>query len=448
MPVFFLPFIVFLISIIPITVQAETYTMSGAVARALQANPTMEQQVHALERAKMNVGVAQSYFWPRASVVANKTFLRNSGSVGTTDELSSNTQSYGLQVALSLFAGFMHLNTLQQSLIEKDIAALTKRQAELELSTNVKIQFLTYLQAKRNLRLAKDSIKRMETQLKSSEAYVSEDLAPYVNVLQNRVELARGNEELIRSENALETARMQLNRFLGYDPDKKITYKGDIEDFSPKFKYDRQQSVQRALKNRPDVLIAEKSIDVARKRALVAAGDALPKVDVTYNNMNFERDYTNSRYKDYDRQYWSVGLNFTWTFFEGGKAVFSTLAEKKQADAMTAAYKNTVDVARTDVLKAIMDVESALKVYETAKQAIASATESYSQNRERYDMGIGTITELLDSQTKLTEAEVTCSQAMADCQIAHARYVYYIGGEDDQKGTKETSKGKNGSTKK
>lgn len=416
------------VCILPAYAHSLQYTLQGAISRALQANPTIEEKEHALKRAQMNIGVAQSFFWPRASIVANKNFLRNSGSAGSVDELSSDTQSYGVRVALSLFSGFSHLNRLQQATIEKEIAELAKKQAELELIANVRIQYFLLLQAKRDLRLAKEAIKRIEIQLRSSEAFVSEDMAPYVNVLQNKVELARSKEQLVTAKNNFDSCQVQLNRFLGYAPDVKIIYKGELEDFEFRRQYDRNESIQKALKNRPDVSIAQKSIDAARKQALATAGEALPKVDLTYDNMNFDRNYRDSRYQDYDRQYWAVGINFTWTFFEGGRTVFGTLAEKRRADALSASYKNTVDNAKQEVIQSIMDIETSRKVFDTAKEGINAATESYSQAQFRYDQGVGTITELLDSQTKLTEAEVRCSKAMADYQISYAKYEYYIGG--------------------
>lgn len=417
---------------------AQSFTLDGAINQALKANPTMEQQMHALERAKMDVGVAQSIFWPRATFVTQRNMLRNSGSVGDSNQLSSDEYSYGLRLTLSLFAGFQHLTALQQSLIQKEIAELTKRQAELELIANVKIMFFTYLQAKRDIRLAKDSIKRMETQLQASEAFVKEDLAPYVNVLQNKVELARGKEQLINAENTYNTSRIQLNQFLGYEPDKKIEYRGELEDFKMDSPFDEQKSMQLALNNRPDVQIAQKSVDVARKRMYQAAGQALPMVDLNYDNMKMGRDYTSNRYEDYNRQYWTAGVTLTWPFFEGGRTVFGTLSEKKNMDAMAAAYKNTMDTARTDVLRSIMDLDAARKTYDTAKEAITSATESYAQARYRYDTGIGTITELMDSQTRLTEAETRCSMAMSTYQIAYARYLYYIGGKMENQTVKKT----------
>ena len=406
---------------------AQTFTLDEAVRQALKANPNIEAKIQALERASMNIGVAQSYFWPRASLVANKNQLRNSGSFGSADELSNDSRSQGLRVSYSLFSGFSHLNNLQRSMIEKDIAQLECRQAELELTANVEIQFFTLLKERRNLRLEQESIRRIKLQLKAAEAFSEEGMAPYINVLQNRVELSRANEHLIQTKNAIRSCEVQLNRFLGFEPDSRNTFKGNLEDFSRKHTYNEQEALRQAKKFRPDVLIAQKSIIAARKGANATAGDALPKVDVTYDNMTASRDYRDTRFQDYDRSYWSVGVNFTWTFFEGGKTAFAYAADKKQVGTLEAAYKNTLAGAETEVIRALLDIRAAQEVFVTARQGVKAAEESYAQARYRYDANVGTITELIDAQTRLTEADVRVSAAMADYQISRAKFFFYTG---------------------
>ena len=131
--------------------QAQEFTLEQAVEHALKANPSVESKLLTLEQAKMNIGVAQSYFWPRVSLVSSNNRLENSGAAGSTDDLSSRSWSRGIRVNLSLFAGFAHLNNLDKSRISVD----------------------------------KESITRIETQLKAAEAFVKVGMAPYVNVLQN-----------------------------------------------------------------------------------------------------------------------------------------------------------------------------------------------------------------------------------------------------------------------
>ena len=94
-------------------VRAASFTMEQAVSRALDVNPTIQSKLLVLEQARMNVGVAQSYFWPRVSIVASYNELQNRSEVQTysSDDLSSKSWSQGWRLTLSLFAGFAHLNS-------------------------------------------------------------------------------------------------------------------------------------------------------------------------------------------------------------------------------------------------------------------------------------------------------------------------------------------------
>lgn len=403
------------------------HTLASAVERALMVNPSLEEKIQALESARMSVGVAQSFFWPRVSLVSSKTRLQNSGAFGSVDELSNTGTSTGVRASLSLFAGFAHLNGLQRSLIEKEIAAEEVRQAELELIVNVQIQFFLLLQARRDLRYVNESIRRIRTQLEAAESFVDVGMAPYVNVLQNKVELAQAREQRILSENTIRSCEIQLNQYLGYAPNEKVNYVGALEEYPQKVEYQEDAALELAGKNRPDVRIARKSIESARKTMYATAGEALPQVDLTSDWMAYSRDYHQGRQKDYDRNYWSVGLNFTWTFFEGGRTAFGTLRDKKRLDGLRSACENTMAAAKTDVLKALMDIEAAREVHATAKEGLKAAEENYAMASHRYNTNVGTVTELIDAQTRLTEAEVRISKSLADFQTARARLFFHLG---------------------
>ena len=62
---------------------AETFTMEQAVARAMKANPGVEAKMLMLEQARLSVGVAQSYFWPRVSLVGTTSRVQNYEEVQT-----------------------------------------------------------------------------------------------------------------------------------------------------------------------------------------------------------------------------------------------------------------------------------------------------------------------------------------------------------------------------
>lgn len=410
---------------------ARALTLPQAVERALEANPSLEAKLKSLEQAKMNVGVAQSYFWPRVSLIASTSRLKNQGDIGTAEDLSNTTDTQGLRLTLSLFAGFAHLNSLQKSLINVEVAKEQQRQARLELVSNVQLQFLQLLKAREDLKHVKKSIKRIETQIQAAEAFFKVGMAPYLNVMQNKVELSKARQSEIRVNNTIRGCIVQLNQYLGFTPDERVEYTGDLAAYGQGVDYNEEQAVMVAMKRRPDLNIARRSIEVALKDSQITAGQYLPKADLSYDNRKFKRDYEDERFKDYSRDYWSVTLNFNWEIFSGGQTTFQFIGDRKKVQSLAKNYENAMSSAKTDVIKALLDIRAAKELIAASRLGVEAAQESYAMASKRYATNIGTITELLDAQSRLTEAEASVSQALMEYQGARSKFYVFIGEENE-----------------
>ena len=409
-----------------------TYTLEEAVLKALQVNPSIEAKQLLLEQAQMNVGVAQSYFWPHVSLVASASRVDNLNTVETysSDDLTSKTRSQGLRVTLSLFAGFAHLSNLQKSLINVEVEKAQHDHARLELGCNVQLQFLQLLKLREDLKSAEAALERIQTQLKASEAFVRVGMAPYLNVLQNEVELSQAQQRMIRVRNDMRTTAIQLNRYLGLLPDETVNYTGSLSDLHGLITYSEEQAIDAALHARPDLRIAHKSVEAAFKDMHSAMSGFLPRVDANYDHFRTSKDYEDSRYKDYTRKYWAAGLNFSWELFGGGSTAFSSLAERKRAQALGKSYEDAMSNARTEVIRALLDIETAQELIKTTRAGENAARESYEMANKRYLTNTGTITDLLDAQAKLVQAENDTSQALMESHAARSKFYFYIGVEN------------------
>lgn len=409
---------------------SQTYTLQQAVEEALRVNPSLESKRLTLENAKMNIGVAQSFFWPRVSVIWSSNRLKNYEEVNTynSDNLSSFNWNKGLRVSYSLFAGFAHLSALQKSLLQKEMQAANERLGSLELASNVQQQFLQLLRSREDLRTAKDSIKRIETQLASAEAFVEMDMAPYLNVLQNRTDLANAKQNLIRVQNDIRNCEVQLNRYLARPEAANIRYVGSLKDFPVKSAgLTEEQAIKEALAHRPDLEVAQKAIEVAFKDMRITLAQYLPRIDLTYDDMASSKDYDNGQYQGYTRNYWSAGITFTWEFFSGGQTTFQTLADKKRADSLRKDYEEAVNRARAEVIRSMLDIDAARDLIQASQVGLKAAKEAYDMAVTRYETDTGTITELLDAQLRLTQAENDAASALWQCQTARSRLFFYLG---------------------
>ena len=408
------------------------YDLKQAVSRSLDANPAMEAQQLAVDRAKMDVGVAQSYFWPTASWQVNRNRLHNSGDVGTTEDYSNKSYHNGLRVALSLFSGFAHLNNLEKSMLSVDVEEARRGQARLDLIGNVQLQFLQLLKAREDMKTVRDSKRRITTQLKAAQAFVKVGMAPYLNVLQNEVELSKVRQQEIRTANAIRNAEVMLNRYLGYTEQDSVTYTGNLKDFNGMVEYSEEEAIKTSLRFRPNLILAQKSVAVAVKQSHVTAGRFLPQVSASYDSVRYSKYYTDPHYlaRDYTREYWNIGLNFSWELFAGGGTAFALLGDRKALASLRKSYEDAMASARADVIRSLLDIQAAKELIATSHKGVEAATESYAIASKRYMTSIGTVVELLDAQARLTEAEAGHSQALTEYQSARARFFYNIGKEN------------------
>ena len=414
-------------------VPGRSYTLEQAVQQAMKTNPSIEAKIRMLENAKMNVGVAQSYFWPRLTLVATSNHLQNYEEVETysSDNLTGDTWSKGLRAQLNLFVGFAHLNNLQKSRLAVDVEEARHRQARLELACNVQLQFLQLLRLRQELKTAQDSVGRLKTQLKSAESFVDVGMAPYVNVLQNQTELAKAEQQVIRIKNDLRNTQVQLNKFLGFPPEAAIQYVGQLKDYAGTVGYTEESAVKTAVKHRPDLLIAQKSVEMAWKDMHITLGRFMPRVDLTYDNMSSSREYDDEQhYQGYTRNYWSAGLQFSWDIFAGGETTFQSLADRKRAQSLQKDFEDAMNSAQAEVIRALLDITAAKELITASAAGVKAARESYDMASTRYATHTGTITELLDAQVRLTQAEDDAIRALSDFHAARARFFFYIGREN------------------
>lgn len=223
---------------------------------------------------------------------------------------------------------------------------------------------------------------------------------------------------------------MQLHQYLGFSPDEQVDYKGDLASYGRGVVYKEEQAILTAMKQRPDLNIARRTVEAAIKDSYITAGQYLPRVDLNYSNQQFKRDFDNERFGDYTRNYWTVSLNFNWEIFSGGQTTFQLVGDRKKVQSLIKSYEDAMASAKTEVIKALLDISAAKDMISAARTGVDAARESYAMASKRYATNTGTITELLDAQARLTEAEVSVSQALMEYQFARSKFYFYIGEEN------------------
>lgn len=231
--------------------------------------------------------------------------------------------------------------------------------------------------------------------------------------LQAAAELASAEAARIDAERLEREARQELGLFLGWQPDvlpapsDTLTEPSALEAaaFDPHARGDLL-----ALAGELDARAAE------RRRAALAYA---PSVDAFGRFVSHSGDPFASEATD-----WSAGVALRWTAFDG----FRRPAEVDRAASgeriARIRYEQALRRAEQEVDAAWRAVGAARRAYEAARAARSAAEEAVALLRRRFDQGLATPDELLQSESRAVAARGRAVDALAAWHMARAHAEY------------------------
>ena len=412
-------------------VAGKSIGMSDAVEHALRFNPGLGAQEAESRSSEEGRKSARGAFGPRLGVSysATKTESKRdpSATMGTKNP-KMGVYSWGVEVTQPIFQGFRLLSTYQKAALQADSDKASLRKAELDMTEQVQTAFLEYLKAGENTRSMRDSLTRLREQLRIAQAYFEVGLSPRLDVLQAEVDVSEAESLLIEAENTQATALARLNTLLGFDATAVNTYTGTLKEVG--FRYTLEQCLELAYRQRPDLYVAQKAVEIARKSQKEVQSDYYPQIEGYYsmtqsgNTPGMQRSGENGSHVTN----WEVGAQATWNVFEWGTTYYADKQAGWQVTKMRYEQENLKLEVGYDIKSKYLAVQEARKRIAVAQNSVAQATEAYNVALARYHEHVGTNFDVLDASANLTSAQSSLTGAKADYLTALSQ-IYVAMGE-------------------
>lgn len=396
---------------------AQTENISGAfdlercVERALEKNPSMVAIRAQLQGARFGTRSSFGDFLPSASVGYGYTHNgRKSVVTGKNDNWAASAT-----VTQPIFQGFNLLATWQKAKLNEEYNEASLSNVELTLVKNVQSNFLSLLKAREDVKSAEDSVARLESQLKVITAFFEVGLRPKAEVLDAEVDLATAKQGLLKAQNQLSIQETQLNTLLNIPLEVAVDYVGALKHIP--FGLTLQECLSRAYEARPDLMIGKKSVEMAEKDVTIATSNFFPKVDGSwsYNNNGVDAGLGRGTVYPYtSKEYWSAGVSASMSVFEGGSDYYARKQAQETVRQLEAQLEDTRLNAGFEVKQALLNIKEASDRITVAQKSVAAAEEAYRMAVARYQAQVGTNTDVLNAQSRLTDSEAQLSQALAD----------------------------------
>ncbi|BDQ32953.1 TolC family protein [Pseudodesulfovibrio portus] len=387
------------------------FDLERCVKRALDQNPAMTAIRAQLKGAGYGTYSAMGDFGPSLSTSYGWTHYNRKSTYG--GEHSDWVGS--LSASQPVFHGFALLAAYQKAALAEESTEASLSNVELTLIKNVQSNFLSLLKARMDVKSAEDSVARLESQLQVISAFYDVGLRPKAEVLDAEVDLASARQVLLTARNNVSTQEAQLNTLLNIPIETEVEYVGELKSIP--FGLTLKECLDRAYKARPDLVIGQKSVEIAEKDATISQSKFYPTVDGTWNYSNRGTDPDlngGGSYTHRSSEYWTAGVSASMSLFESGSDFFNAKRASETVKQVQAELENTRLNAGFEVKRALLNIQEAADRIDVADKSVAAAEEAYRMAVARYQAQVGTNTEVLNAQERLTSSEAQLSQAMAD----------------------------------
>ncbi len=164
------------------------------------------------------------------------------------------------------------------------------------------------------------------------------------------------------------------------------------------------------LQRRPDVLASEAELAAQTARIGVAQAARWPSLSLT-GALGFESDDL-STLTDSGSDFWTAGLGIVAPVFNAGRNKSRVEVEEARTEQALLAYEQTVQRAFREVEDALVAVRTYRIEHEARSRQVAAARSAAMLSRARYDGGVSSYLEVLDTERSLFNAELAESQTL------------------------------------
>lgn len=409
----------------------EQLTLQECVVRALEVNEQIKSSRYGLEAQEFTEKQAAGNMGPR--LVTDYDYRRfdeeQSFFSGSSISTSKDRWTWDTRVEQPLFRGLELLSTYQREALRKNISEQQLRQTRLNIILAVQQAFFSYLQEQENVRSARAALERLRSQYQVAVSFNRVGLVPKFDVLSAETDVAFQEQVLVQATNNVRIQRSRLNTLLNLHVSEEIDYVGRLVyvPFTQSFDY----CLETAEKQRPDLIIAQLSVEAAEKDRRIAASGFYPDVSAVAGYERFsDEPGLSSPDSSVENDEWRAGVSLSWELFSSGSTLNAVRSAERVVSQLESERISQENEAQFDVRSNFDRLEAAAIRIKSAQKGVVAAREGFRQAEARYKAQVGTSTDVLNAQSNLTQAEFLLSEAYADYLTALAELYASMGVEN------------------
>jgi multidrug efflux system outer membrane protein len=370
---------------------------------ALEENKNLAIAAARVEEARAQFGITRADQFPDISGGASA--QRGNTAELISEDLGTNTNlTVGAQLSWEIDIWGKLRRATESARAQLLATEDAQRAVTISLVAEVANTYLLLRDFDNRLLIAKRTVETRKEALEIIQARFDEGTVPLIDVNQADVELAEAqvtraslDRQVIQTENA-------LSILLGRNPGT-ITRGQALED--QVFRPDLPTGVPaELLARRPDVRQAELELAAQTARIGIAEANRLPSLNLL-GQLGFVDDNINDLFDD---ELWNIGGDFIGPIFDAGRSKQQVEVEIARTEQLLQQFGLTVQQALREVEDALVAIRTLNESLDYRERQVASSRSAATLSRARYDGGVTSYLEVLDSDRSLFDNELAESQ--------------------------------------
>jgi outer membrane protein len=409
--------------------QVLTLTLEEALARARSVSPRLAElesleQAAVAELRRAEAGhqpdlSLSAYYQRYADVPELFTVRPGEGLLAIFPNIPDN---YGAKVGFELpvyaggrIGGGIEAAEWRQQAVESDSQSGV---ANLDLEVTVAFWQLVVMRERQAV-LAR-GIAAFEAHLADAHNRQEYGLAAANEVLAVEVERDRAELERLRAAHQAQIAQAELARLLALPLGTTIEPEPYFAPGPEQVSQSAAALVEEALAARTERRALAARVAAAESRVRIERGDRRPEVGARGEFLYARPNRNIPPFEDEFQDWWQVGINARWSFFDGGRQAADVARAEAEVEALRWRLEDLDRALRLEVETRLVDLTTAHAAVRVSETAVASARENVKVTADRYREGLIPSSERLDAETALLQAELEQTTALVSTRIAEA----------------------------
>lgn len=397
------------------TISAEHLDISldEGIHMALERNYSIEESAADLDSAYWGFREARRGGGPTLSWTTDGNRVGGKAYEGWPHDSLFNNK---LSLSLPVYTGGKLENNIKSARLGLSSAELNLERTKQNVRSTVSQDYFVILKCRSEIEVYQESVNNLQAHLDNVNAKYRAGVVPQKDILSSEVSLAQEKQNLVSAVNDFQVAVATFNNDVGLPTDTETEPRDDLSYET----YDWQLTdcEDYALLHRPDLFQKEYNLRQKKAEKEAAKSGMRPKVDVAITRSIGGDSAFKTNMDSSDS--WTAGFSASWNIFDSQQ----TDAQVKQKQAAVrraeAELKDKLAAVKLEVRSAYLNLRAAEENIKTMKEALDKAQEDYRIEIVRYNAGVGTNLEVMDTEKKLVSAKGDYISALYKYNVSKA----------------------------